>query len=96
MKKLNLFLGLSALSLGVLFTSCNKDEDPAAAPVISFDQTSPVVLAAGVDSTVLTGTIKADGKLSSIKISKTVGTTESTLETITSFDEGDFTRNNFV
>lgn len=91
MKKLNLFLGLGAISMAFLFHSCTEESVTYPAPTVSFDQTSPVVLEIGVTSATLTGTIVAEAKLESVVISKTVGSTETSLETITEFESGEIT-----
>jgi len=90
MKKLNLFLGLGLISMALMFNSCSEDVVHPA-PTVSFDQASPVVLGIGVTSATLTGTIVAEAKLENVQISKTVGTTETSLVTITDFASGNVT-----
>lgn len=89
MKKLNLFLGLGAIALSLFFTSCEEEVNPA--PVISYDQASPVALAAGETSAVLTGTIVAEANLSEVKLFQVTDLSEQQLATITSFTSGEIT-----
>jgi hypothetical protein len=87
MKKLQIVLGLGAICTLFLLNSC----DPAtenAAPVISYDQTGPIVLDAGEIATTLTGTIDAEAGLDEVRIYSIVETSEILLETITSFSSG--------
>ena len=90
MKKLNLFLGLGAISIAMFFNSCSEDT-VYPAPTVNFDQTSPVVLGVGITTATLTGSIVAEAKLESVVISKTVGSSETSLATITDFESGNVT-----
>jgi hypothetical protein len=86
MKKLQIALGLGAVCAMFLFNSCETTTNPV--PVISYDQTSPIVLGIGEDAVTLTGSIVAEAGLSTVKIYKTVGLSESLIETITDFGSG--------
>ena len=83
MKKTILFLGLAFTGTALLLTSC--DETTHTAPVVSFDQASPVVLDAGVSSATLTGDIVAEAGLESVEFRKIVGLSETLLATISDF-----------
>ena len=89
MKKLNLFLGLGAICLAMLFSSC--EDVTHSAPVITVDQDNPLILGIGVSSATLTGTIVAEAKLQQVTLHKTVGSSTSLIETITDFDSGEIT-----
>jgi hypothetical protein len=90
MKKLQIFLGLGAIGLALLLNSCS-DTTTHAVPTITYDATSPITLDAGVDAATLTGTIVAEAKLKQVTVYKTVGLSESLLETITDFESGEIT-----
>ncbi len=89
MKKLNLFLGLAAISIALMFNSCTEETHPV--PTVAFDQASPVVLGVGVTSATLTGTIVAEAGLKTVEIRKMTGLSESLLQTVTSFSSGTVT-----
>jgi len=89
MKKLNFVLtGLSAVIIALTFTSCGEDT-LVDGPEISFDQAGPIVTT-GTTATI-TGSIVAEGELERVVLSKTVGESTSSLETITSFSTGTVT-----
>jgi len=89
MRKINLIFGLGAISMALFFNSCTEETNNP--PTISFDQASPLVLASGVTSATLTGTIVADAGLNTVEFRKIVGLSESLLLTVTSFSSGNVT-----
>jgi hypothetical protein len=90
MKKLQIVLGLGAISTLFLLNSCTESTTNPA-PDITFGQTSPILLGVGVNAVTLSGTIVADAGLSSVKIYKTVGLSETLIETVTDFSTGTVT-----
>jgi hypothetical protein len=89
MKKLTFLLGLGAICAAFLFNACTDEVNPA--PTITFDEASPIVLAAGVTSVTLTGTIVAEAKLKEVVVTKTMGLSETQLGTYNDFSSGTFT-----
>jgi hypothetical protein len=86
MKKLQIVLGLGAMSALLFMNSCT-DSTTNAVPEINSDQDSPVVLGTGVDNIALTGTITSEAKLDEVTVHRTVGGSTVLDTTVTSFDD---------
>ncbi|MBN1952251.1 MAG: hypothetical protein JW801_13710 [Bacteroidales bacterium] len=87
MKKLNLFLGLGAIVISLLFSAC-EGLTSSDAPTITLDNTDPIVLAVGVETTDIEGTIVAEAGLAEVKIYQTIDLSEQLIATINDFSTG--------